>query len=296
MQNLPPAAWLRSFEAAARLGGFAAAATELGLTPAAVSQQIRALEGRLGAALFRRLPRGVALTETGRAYLPPVRRAFEDLSAATAGLFGAAVTDPLVVRAPPSFAALCLAPRLAEFRARHPEVAIRLSTSIWADSAREEQVDVDIRYGDARSARGDVSWLTAPVSLLVCPPGAAGGAAEWAGRAIHVAGCENLWQTLAAREGLPAGEVSASLSADSSLVALEMAASGLGAALVARDLARSYLDAGRVSAPGPLEITHREAHHAVVPVPGRPEALLFRDWLTEAFPGGQGPPPSGRAV
>lgn len=284
MQNLPPPAWLRAFEAAARLGGFAAAAAELGLTPAAVSQQIRALETRLGVALFRRLPRGVALTETGQAYLPPVRRAFAEMSSATAGLFGTVQTDPVVLRAPPSFAALRLAPLLPGFRARHPDVALRLSTSIWAEAAGEEQVDVDIRYGDGRGVAGEAVWLSAPASVLVCPPGAVDGAGAWAGRAIHVAGCENLWQSLAAREGFGPEAVRARLSADSSLVALEMVAAGLGAALVARDLARAYLDRGRVSAPGPVELEHREAHYAVLPEPGpgRPEARLLRDWLTEA--------------
>jgi len=78
MTGLPPPAWLRTFEAAARLGGFAAAGEELGLTPAAVSQQIRAREGRLGFDLFRRLPRGVALTEI--AYPKPAASVLKQVS------------------------------------------------------------------------------------------------------------------------------------------------------------------------------------------------------------------------
>ena len=113
---LPPPGWLQTFESAARHSGFAAAAEELGLTPAAVSQQIRALEGRLGVALFRRLPRGVELTEMGRAYLPAVQRAFGDISAATAGLFGLDRPRLLTVRAPLSYAAIRLAPAPASSR------------------------------------------------------------------------------------------------------------------------------------------------------------------------------------
>ena len=85
--RMPPAGWLRTFEVAARHAGFAAAAAELNLTPAAVSQQIRALEQRLGFALFERLPRGVRLTALGRAYLPAVRRAVPDWESWTAEKF-----------------------------------------------------------------------------------------------------------------------------------------------------------------------------------------------------------------
>lgn len=69
-RRLPPLNALRAFEAAARGGGFTAAARELGVTPAAVSQHVAALEAHLGVKLFRRLPRGLQLTDAGRAYLP----------------------------------------------------------------------------------------------------------------------------------------------------------------------------------------------------------------------------------
>src|SRR5688500_10528045 len=71
-ETLPPLVWLRAFEAAARRSSFTLAADELGLTQAAISQQIRALESRLGAALFHRRQRGVILTPEGSAYLPHV--------------------------------------------------------------------------------------------------------------------------------------------------------------------------------------------------------------------------------
>ncbi|TJW71803.1 MAG: LysR family transcriptional regulator, partial [Mesorhizobium sp.] len=73
---MPPLDWLRSFEAAARLSNFTAAATELGLTQAAVSQHIRFLEERLKTRLFARLARGVALSPEGAAYLPHIQSAF----------------------------------------------------------------------------------------------------------------------------------------------------------------------------------------------------------------------------
>lgn len=292
--RMPPAGWLRSFEAAARHAGFAAAAHELGLTPAAVSQQIRALESRLGFALFERLPRGVRLTALGQAYLPAVRRAFEDLAAATAGLFGNLDDRPLIVRAPPSFGVLCLAPLIPAFRARHPEIAIRLCSSVWSDAVDEDLVDVDVRYGRGRWPAQEAVRLTEPVSVPVLPPEADLGddpvavtlaLAETA--AIHITGCENLWPAFADRMGVETGRIAPRLSADTSLAALEMVAAGAGCALVARELTVPY--GRRLTVAGALAFPHGEAHHLLLPNRARaaaPAALLFRGWLLEHFGGG----------
>ena len=94
----PQVTWLRSFEAAARRGSFSAAADDLGLTPAAVSQQIRLLEKHLGAQLFERLPKGVVLTDTGQAYAQPIRKSFSEMQAATEGLFGSRSRKTVKVR------------------------------------------------------------------------------------------------------------------------------------------------------------------------------------------------------
>ena len=81
--RLPPLNGLRSFEAAARHLSFTRAADELGVTPGAVSQQVKSLEGALGITLFRRLPRSLILTEEGEAYLPGITSAFDLISRAT---------------------------------------------------------------------------------------------------------------------------------------------------------------------------------------------------------------------
>ena len=82
-RRLPPLNALRAFEAAARHLSFTRAAQELNVTQAAVSHQVKALEARLGVALFRRLNRALLLTEDGQAYLPPVRDAFDAIAQAT---------------------------------------------------------------------------------------------------------------------------------------------------------------------------------------------------------------------
>jgi LysR family glycine cleavage system transcriptional activator len=81
--RLPPLNGLRAFEAAARHMSFRGAADELCVTPGAVSQLVKALETALGVALFRRSARAIALTAEGRKYLPSIRRAFEEIAAAT---------------------------------------------------------------------------------------------------------------------------------------------------------------------------------------------------------------------
>jgi len=81
--RLPPLNGLRAFEAAARHLSFTRAADELGVTPGAVSQQVKTLEAALGITLFQRLPRSLVLTDDGEAYLPPISAAFEIIARAT---------------------------------------------------------------------------------------------------------------------------------------------------------------------------------------------------------------------
>src|SRR6202158_84643 len=126
--GLPTLTWLRAFEAAARTSSFAAAAAELNLTSGAISYQIRALEAHLGFALFERLPRGVKLTPMGVAYLPPVRKAFEELADSTMGLFGGSERGQITVHAPVSLASLWLPPHLAAFMKAFPANGQRVSS------------------------------------------------------------------------------------------------------------------------------------------------------------------------
>ena len=85
--RIPSLNWLRVFEAAARTQSFARAAEQLNMSAAAVSQQVKALEGHLGSALFQRHAHAVSLTEAGRAYLPSVQQSLLMLGNATDGLF-----------------------------------------------------------------------------------------------------------------------------------------------------------------------------------------------------------------
>ena len=145
--GLPTLTWVRAFEAAARTSSFSAAALELRLTPGAISYQIRALEAHLGFALFERLPRGVKLTPMGVAYLPPVRKAFEQLADSTVGLFGGSERREISIHAPVSLASLWLAPKLPAFSRAFPGIDVRLLSVIWDHPAPTENTDLEIRYG-----------------------------------------------------------------------------------------------------------------------------------------------------
>ncbi|RWG69875.1 MAG: LysR family transcriptional regulator, partial [Mesorhizobium sp.] len=124
---MPPLDWLRSFEAAARLSNFTAAAAELGLTQAA-SQHIRFLEERLKTRLFARLARGVALSPEGAAYLPHIQSAFAIIGSSTRELFEPRVLQTVTIRVPISFALLVLVPALPDLAKALPWIRLDLVT------------------------------------------------------------------------------------------------------------------------------------------------------------------------
>ena len=159
-ERLPPLNALRCFDVAAKHLSFTKAAAELNVTHSAVSHQIKALEAWLGAPLFRRVNRGLVLTNAGQAYLKPVRDSFERLAEATRRLRVRERTGPLTVSIMPSFAAKWLMPRLRRFRERHPDIDVRISASSQLTDFAREDVDICIRYG-----RG--VWPDVDIELLM---------------------------------------------------------------------------------------------------------------------------------
>ncbi len=143
---LPPLEWLRVFEAAARQGTFTAAAEELGLTQAAVSQRIRNLEARLGVPLFVRLPRGVELTTEGESYAPHVRAALLSLERSTADLFSAP-RRRLSIAATSATAELWIAPRLPAILKQLPDLQVSLFTIARLGDYAAVNADLEVRFG-----------------------------------------------------------------------------------------------------------------------------------------------------
>jgi LysR family glycine cleavage system transcriptional activator len=287
--GLPTLTWLRAFEAAARTSSFAAAAAELNLTSGAISYQIRALEAHLGFALFERLPRGVKLTPMGVAYLPPVRKAFEELADSTVGIFGGSERVQITVHAPVSLAALWLAPRLPAFSIAHPSIDVRLSSVIWDNAVLDEATDLEIRYGAGHWHGYRSEHLLNQSILAICSP-ALLRTAQTAGELsavlprhlIHIMGYENHW--LKVRQALELADVPANAcpTVDTTVAALELAAAGAGIALAHEIFLDAYVATGRLVRALPQEFADDNSYFVITPERPqriRREVQLFRDWL-----------------
>jgi len=162
---------LRAFEAASRHLSFTRAAIELCVTQAAVSHQVKLLEQRLGVTLFRRLPRGLMITEEGLALLPVLRESFDRMADMLERFEGGQLREVLKLGAVGTLAVGWLLPRLADFRAKFPYIDLRLSTNNNRVDIAAEGLDYAIRFGNG--AWHDIeaeALFQAPLSVLCIPP------------------------------------------------------------------------------------------------------------------------------
>ena len=285
--RLPPLSALRAFEAAARHLSFTRAAQELHVTQTAISHQIRALEDLLGVKLFRRLPRGLVLTEEAQRYVPAVRDAFDRLEAATAELLATRAGGPVTASVLPSFAAKWLVPRLGRLRAAYPEIDLRISASLHlADFARED-VDLGIRMGRGHYPGLRVDRLFGETLMPVCSPALLAG--EHPLRRPqdlrhHVLLHDDdytgwqLWLELAEVAGVEARR--GLIFTDSGMV-VQAAAEGQGVALARTALAAWDIAAGRLVRPFAIGMPHDLAYYLVCPEGSaeRPRIAAVRAWL-----------------
>lgn len=164
-RNLPLNA-LRAFEASARLGSFVLAAQELGVTPGAVAAHIKALEGEIGAPLFERQTRAIALTPVARRVLPDFVAAFDALSEATQTLRAEAAPQRVHIAALPAIAQLWLSPRLPVLRKAAPDIAVSITAMEAPPNLKRVPFDVSIFY----RPRSDGTALDEDVIFPVCSP------------------------------------------------------------------------------------------------------------------------------
>jgi LysR family glycine cleavage system transcriptional activator len=146
MRKLPPLRALHAFEAAARHHSFAAAANELGVTPTAISHQIRQLEEACGLKLFQRRPRPLLLTSAGARLYPALRNGFDALAAAVALLAEQDEQAPLRVTSPSAFASKWLVPQLPTWRDENPTIPLEIIGTDAVLDIRAGAADVAIRY------------------------------------------------------------------------------------------------------------------------------------------------------
>ncbi|MEM1410343.1 MAG: transcriptional regulator GcvA [Pseudomonadota bacterium] len=169
-RDLPPLRALRAFESAARHLSFAKAAEELGVTPGAISHQIRTIEDWIGRPLFHRLTRALRLTETGAAALPFFTEGFDTLAAGTSRLKGLKNDQTLTISVSPGFGSLWLVPRLDSFRQKWPEIDLRIDGTDRLVDLRTGEADVAIRYGPGNYDGVRTDRLFAMRATPVCSP------------------------------------------------------------------------------------------------------------------------------
>lgn len=289
-RRLPHLTWLRAFEASARHLSFTNAAQELNLTQAAISKQVKLLEHYLREPLFERKPRSLVLTKVGAAYLPKVRDGFERLAAGTEEVFGLRRSEVLTVRAPVGYSVNWIAPRLQGFFHHHPDINLRLVSSVWGDQFDNERFDLDIQYGTGHWPGYKADRLTWEVIKPVCAPSLLYGKnairkpADLAHhRLLHVLGYEEGWADwlrFAKTNGINSGQ---GLQFDTSLLAFEFAAHGGGVALARSSMFSIEIERGRLVEPFSIEAPLHEAFHLISPETGRdhPDAQKFREWLLD---------------
>ena len=255
---LPPLNALRAFEAAARLGSVSRAADELHVTHGAVSRQIRTLEEALGAPLFERQGRGLALTSAGRRLRDAAGDAFTGLQTVWSALQRGSDTNALVLGCPGSLLARWVIPRLERLQHDLPGLTLHLS-------AREGGFDPALSGLDAALLLGEAPW---PESWEVHPlaperigpvlsprhPGwpalrEAPASALLREPLLQTGSRPQAWPRWFAAQGLDGSAMTAGSTFEHLTYLLEAAAAGLGVAIAPQELVQADLDSGRLAAP-----------------------------------------------
>lgn len=304
--RLPPLNSLRAFEAVARRLSFTEAADELCVSTAAVSHQIRALEGHLGTVLFRRSSRSLSITPAGAILLPEVREAFVRLHNATAQLRRRELAGPLTIAVPPSFAAKWLIPRLSALRRDCPEIEVRIACARELVDFASSDVDVAIRYGRGRYSGLHSDLVMTSEYFPVCSPALASGTPGLSApddlRHFTLLHDEILlrlptipsWQTWLNAAGARLVDPSGGPRFDTSFLSLEMAIAGKGVALALGTLAEGDLGEGRLVRPFSCSLPSECCFFLVCPDTSltQSKVRMFRAWLLEEAASGSASRPA----
>jgi LysR family transcriptional regulator of beta-lactamase len=279
---------LRAFESSARHLSFTRAARELNVTQAAVSQQVRSLEERLGARLFKRLPRGLGMTDEGLALLPVLSDAFGRIDAVLKQFEGGHFHEVLTVGVVGTFAVGWLMPRLNRFRAVHPFVELRLLTHNNLVDFAAEGFDFAIRFGDGKwPGTQAAALLDAPLTVLCAPELAKRMRAprDLASETLLRSYRADEWALWFAAAGLSASAIRGPVF-DSSRLMVEAAMQGAGVALAPARMFERELQAGRLVRPFELEVSTGSYWLSWVKSKRMTPAMqAFRTWIVSEMAG-----------
>ncbi len=246
----PPLNSLRAFEAAARLGGFKAAAAELSVTPGAVAQQIKSLEAWAGAPLFERMSQGVRLTALGAAVSADFSTAFDRLGSAVNRLRADAGPSQVRIAVLPSVAQLWLSPRLPAVRALLPQTTISITALDYPPNLLREPYDLSIFFSEGEIGDNQVEICRDRI-FPVCAPDLAPrlrSPADLAGQTfLHDARWTRHWSLWLHAAGVEIDPIGPTFSLYS--LALQEAENGAGLLMGHEALVRASLDAGSLVKP-----------------------------------------------
>ena len=296
-RRFPSLSALRAFAAFAEARSLEQAGVRMGVTHAAISQQIRALEGELGVALVDRGGRRLTLTVDGQRLAEALSQGFSQIATTIAQITGADETAPLRITTTPSFAAGWLMPRLPDFRAHHPAIDIAIDP---APEMREigREADVGLRYGNGGWPGLDAQLILRSSIVVVAAPSLV--PADRAADLSHLAGLPWL-QELGTNEastfldgnGLTRRKGAAIISLPGNLM-LDAARDGQGVAVVARAFVEGDLAAGRLRLL--MEDPDKEGYFLVTrPGPQRAAVKAFTRWVLRQSGTGFFPPAPPRA-
>lgn len=290
MRSLPPLDCLRFFEVAARHESFTKAAEELCRTQSAVAYRVKTLEAYLGYPLFTRQPRGVRLTSDGRAYLKHIQRIFADLHHVTQHDRSRRGHTLLKVVAVEVVAEQWLMPRLAHFKAGHPEIAIELETDHCKVDPRRRDFDIWIAFTDTVADGLDAETLFTETLLPVCSPAlqAARGRLKKPGNLrswplLYDLEWSAYWAHWFASHGEPPPDLSTASGFRLYSMMIQAAINGMGVALGHASMIARELERGQLVALSKTPIA-APARYILVTAPdagSRPEVQVFRNWIMD---------------
>jgi LysR family glycine cleavage system transcriptional activator len=289
-----PLGALRVFEAVASHLSFAEAAAALNVTPAAVSQQIKTLEGYIQVPLFRRSGRHVEITEEGLELLPEVRAGLEKLESAMRHIKQHRRAGPLQITLLSSFLQIWLLPRIRSFRRKFPDIELRFHTSREIVDFTRSSHHMAIRFGrgvypNLHSEKLLDDWLVPVASPdLIKQYGSIERGASLSKYPL-LEGDEEPW-TQWARVDSDAVWQSRAPSIDDSGGLIAAAEEGLGYVLARWTLVSRALRKGTLKLAGKGALPYSSAYYFVCPTPmlGLPKVAQFREWIFAAareFPG-----------
>lgn len=280
------------FSAISRLGSFKAAATELNLSPSALSHQIRALEEELGIELFKRGGRGIVLSPAAARYAETVNDLFDRMRRATADIAapGWDRSSRSVVRimTTPSIAAHWLMPRLSNFIKAHPDIDLRVS-AVRTVEGNTDDFDITIRYGDAAQWSGSARPLLKEMVQPYCSPDQLHRKKSIPAKTLLswplIQSRENAvsWEAWFRQRGLHFDTSGLQLiQIDPSYVAIEAAVNGVGVILESSILTAAHVTSGRLIAPVPEPHTPAPAYWLMPLRKGARESVQkAHAWLIE---------------